>query len=247
MKNPTLNADSVALFSSKREDVLPGIVPPAEPSPCTDDSLFERFPRVYIFFRERCFRNDTTRIIRALWGNSQPAAATQLIELGCGPGFYSCQLAVRYPKISVTGVDRSMRQLDRAQRKARRLQVQNCRFAKDNVLDLSHPDESFDVVLAARLFTVLPQQHQAVGEMYRILRPGGHCLIAEPRHALWASLPLQTMWVLARITRTNNGCREPGKATVLSSCAFSNLLASQPWQQLKTWQDGRYQYALCQK
>jgi SAM-dependent methyltransferase len=246
VKNPTLNADSVALFSGKSDGLLPGIAQ-AEPHLCVDDSLFERFPRVYIFFRERCFRNDTARIIRALWGNSQPAADTQLIELGCGPGFYARELATRYPQISVTGVDRSMHQLDWAQKKARRMQIQNCRFTRDNVLNLSHPDDSFDVVLATRLFTVLPEQQQAVGEMHRILRPGGQCLIAEPRYAFWASLPLWAMWVLARLARTNNGCREPGTATVLSPRAFSNLLGSQPWQQMRTWQDGRYQYALCQK
>ena len=127
------------------------------------------------------------------------------------------------------------------------MQIRNGCFARDNVLNLSHPDESFDVVLAARLFTVLPQQQQAVAEMHRILRPGGRCLVAEPRYGFWASLPLRAMWLLACLTRTTNGCREPGKATVLSRLAFSDLFASQPWQQMKTWQDGRYQYALCQK
>jgi hypothetical protein len=45
----------------------------------------------------------------------------------------------------------------------------------------------------------------------------------------------------------NNGCREPGKATVLSPDAFRGLFASQPWREMKIWQDGRYQYALCEK
>lgn len=212
-----------------------------------DDSLFERFAWLYVFFRERLFRNDTARIIQALWPDGRPAAGTELIELGCGPGFYSCGLASRFPQLSVTGVDCSARQLEWARKKANALALENCEFESDNVLDLSHDDESFDVLIAARLFTVLPDQEQAISEIFRILRPGGRCLIAEPRYALWASLPLLAMWLLAGVTGGNGGCREPRKATVLSDVEFKQLFASQPWQQIKTWQDGRYQYALCEK
>jgi rSAM/selenodomain-associated transferase 1 len=205
----------------------------------TDDSLFEHFAWLYIFFRENLFRDDTDRIVRALWPGGTAATGTHLIELGCGPGFYSCRLAERFPGLSILGVDRSPRQLDWAEQKARKLGLENCRFESDNVLDLSHADESFDGLLAARLFTVLPDQKRAIAEMHRVLRPGGRCLIAEPRYAFWASLPLFTMWALARLTRLKNGYREPTRATVLSAGEFRNLFNSQPWRQLRTWQDGR--------
>ena len=212
-----------------------------------EDSLFERLSWLYVFFREKLFRDDTDRFIRALWSDGNPPADTRLVELGCGPGFYSCQFASRFPQISVLGVDRSARQLDCALTKARSLHLQNCRFSIDNVHDLSHADDTFDVVIAARLFTVLPDQEHAIEEMHRVLRPGGRCLVAEPRYAFWASLPLLAMWMLAGVTGMNNGCREPSKATVLSPDAFRGLFASQPWREMKIWQDGRYQYALCEK
>jgi SAM-dependent methyltransferase len=212
-----------------------------------DDSLFERFPGVYGFFRERCFRDDTARIIQALWGDTPPSTGTQLIELGCGPGFYSSRIGARFPQISVTGVDCSTRQLEWARKKAGRLALSNCRFQADDVLDLSYRNESQDVVLAARLFTVLPNPQRAIAEMHRILRPGGKCLIAEPRYAFWASLPLRVMWLLARLTRMHNGCREPGNAIVLSPGEFRGLFTTQPWASMRTWHDGRYQYALCEK
>lgn len=212
-----------------------------------EDSLFERFAWLYVFFRERLFRDDTKRIANSLWPNEKPSSDTRLLELGCGPGFYSCQLAALYPQISILGVDCSVRQLECARSKAAEAGLRNCRFEEDNVLALSHPDATFDALIAARLFTVLPKREHAISEIYRILRPGGRCFIAEPRYAIWASLPLFAMWLLAAVTGMNNGCREPRKATVLSSVAFKALFASQPWRKMRTWQDGRYQYALCEK
>jgi arsenite methyltransferase len=218
---------------------------PAQAAP--DDSLFEHYAWLYAFFRDRVFRDDTDRIIAALWPTGRPAEGTRMIELGCGPGFYSCGLAARFPELSVQGVDQSTRQLDCAKTKARRLGLSNCRFETDDVLDLTHADDAFDVVIAARLFTVLPDPERALAEMHRILRPGGRCLIAEPRYAFWASLPLFAMWVIAAFTRMSTGYREPRKAIVLQPQTFRRLFASQPWSRVKTWQDGRYQYALCEK
>jgi len=71
--------------------------------------------------------------------------------------------------------------------------------------------------------------------------------VAEPRYAFWASIPLFAMWLLAGVMHSGNGYREPQKATVFSTSAFENLFMAQPWKQIKTWQDGRYQYALCEK
>src|SRR6266699_2454357 len=211
------------------------------------DSLFEHVGWVYAFCREHLFRDDTERIIAALWPNAGPDAGVQLIELGCGPGFYSRQLAERFRNILVTGADRSESQLRRARERADALGLSNCRFKRINALDLSCADAKFDVVIASRLFTILPEQNRVIAEMYRVLKPGGRCFIAEPRYVIWASIPLFAMWVLADLIRARNGYREPHKATVFSTRAFENLFPTQPWKEIKIWQDGRYQYALCER
>lgn len=212
-----------------------------------ENSLFERFAWLYVFFRERLFRDDTERIIEALWPEGGPAKGTRIMELGCGPAFYSCQLALRFPETSVHGVDRCARQLEWAQRKVRALKLRNCTFAPDNVLQLSNADNSVDALVAARLFTILPDAERALGEMHRILCPGGRCFIAEPRYAIWASLPLCAMWIMAALTGMNSSCPEPRKAVVMSGPDFKRLFTAQPWRRVQTWQDGRYQYALCEK
>jgi arsenite methyltransferase len=116
-----------------------------------------------------------------------------------------------------------------------------------NALRLSCPEADFHILIASRLFTILPEPNRVVAQMYRVLKPGGRCFIAEPRYAYWASIPLFAMWLLAGVTRFKNGYCEPRKAMVFSAQAFESLFPTQPWKQIKTWQDGRYQYAVCEK
>ncbi len=212
-----------------------------------DDSLFEHAAWVYAFCREHLFRDDTNRMIRALWPNGGPVPGTRLVELGCGPGFYSCELAERFHDISITGVDRSECQLKRARERALVRRLTNCCFKRVNALRLSDEDTSFHIVIASRFFTILPEPNRAIDEMYRVLKPGGRCFVAEPRFAFWASIPLFAMWLLAGVKHSQNGYREPQHAAVFSASAFEKLFAAQPWKRRTIWKDGRYQYALCEK
>lgn len=225
-------------------------IPPSpleEESDTSSDSLFEHFAWLYIFCREKLFRDDTARMIKALWPGGKPAAGEKIVELGCGPGFYSRAIASRFPEVNVLGIDRSPKQLAWAREKRNGCGLQNCRFKSDNVLELSLEDDSVNTIIASRLFTVLPNRRRAVAEMHRVLKPGGRCFIAEPRWAFWASIPLLTMWLLAGLTHYRNGYREPTRARVLSLREMNRLFTSQPWRKVETWREGRYQYALCEK
>ena len=211
------------------------------------DSLFERVAWLYAFCRERLFRDDTERIISTLWQHQTPPSGIKVVELGCGPGFYSRKLAQRFPQIAVTGVDRSENQVRSARQRAAAQNVNNCLFERVNALALPSLDNSFDVLIASRIFTVLPDHRRAVAEMFRVLKAGGRCFIAEPRHAFWASIPLMAMWILASVIHSGNGYREPRKAKVLKTESFAELFRQLPWKSVRIWQDGRYQYALCEK
>src|ERR1700730_15997477 len=110
--------------------VSPGIEAPVAPHPlpvirAPHHSLFERFAWLYVFFREKLFRDDTKRIVAALWSAGRPSEGTDVLELGCGPGFYSCGIAQRFPEVSVIGVDRAAQQLRFASEKALKLHLAN--------------------------------------------------------------------------------------------------------------------------
>ncbi len=217
------------------------------------DSLFEHHAWIYAFFREYLFRDDTDGIAAALWPQGAPPPGSQLlVELGCGPGFYSCRFAERYRGLKVLGVDRSRQQLRRARRNARKRQLENCHFEEADALALKFESGSVDALVASRLFTVLQQREQALAEMHRVLRPGGRCFIAEPCSKLRTAVPLRMMWLLAHLMALFGNYqvrpyREPAHAAVIPPEAFGALMMTQPWRSVWRWQDAYYQYTLCEK
>lgn len=226
-------------------------VEPIGQTTIAEESLFERFHWLYAFCREHLFRDDTDQIAANLWPNSAPPAETRLLEIGCGPGFYSRQLAARFEQLSVTGIDRAPGQLSRARGRAKEQRLGNCDFERANVLSLKWPAAAFHAVVASRLFTILPERKQALSEMYRVLHDGGRCFIAEPRSVVRAAIPLHAMWLLARLIgfcRESPGSyREPRRVAIMSRGEFGELIASQPWQSVRHWHDAWYQYAICEK
>jgi arsenite methyltransferase len=217
------------------------------------ESLFERFPWLYAFCRDHLFRDDTKLMANALWPADDPVAGSSLLELGCGPGFYSRRLAGIFGQLRVVGIDRSERQLRRARYLAATGRLSNCSFIRGDARALPIPDASVDALVISRLFIILPDRDRVLAEMYRVLKPGGRCVIAEPRSALRAAVPLQVMWMITELASLfSHGKRpaaylEPDKVSVMSAGEFDAVVESQPWRYTRRWHDTWYQYAVCEK
>jgi SAM-dependent methyltransferase len=95
------------------------------------------------------------------------------LDLGCGQGWYACELARKGHKI--TGVDQSEGQLARAHEYAEGEGLAlDLRWA--NAADLPFPDASFDFAYAVNMIhhvTDLDLRGQLFQEVARVLRPGG--------------------------------------------------------------------------
>jgi arsenite methyltransferase len=218
------------------------------PLPGASESLFERCSWFYAFCREHLFRDHTAAISHALWPGAEPSPETHLLEIACGPGFYACSLAQRYPDIQITGVDLSERLLSRAKDRAYVRQLKNCSFIKANVLALSESFAPVDAIIASRFLMVVEDRAQALQQIFSALRPGGRCFIAEPTSALRAALPLSCMWLFARLMGDSSSrFHESGRAAVLNPQEFRSLVGSQPWSSVSLWQDSWYQYAVCDR
>jgi ubiquinone/menaquinone biosynthesis C-methylase UbiE len=218
--------------------------PPAHPP----DSLFEGCSWFYALCREYLFRDHTHEITRALFPSNGPAPGTHVLELGCGPGFYACRLSQEYPQIHTTGVDLSRRLIARAQSRAARRSLRNCTFAHGDAHAIPDESDSVDAVVVSRLFLIVANRAAVLNEVFRVLRPGGRCFIAEPTSGFRTRIPLGCMWLLSRLAGTPAGkYREPRQADVMTARDFAALIHSQPWRNVDLQCDGWYQYAVCEK
>jgi ubiquinone/menaquinone biosynthesis C-methylase UbiE len=105
---------------------------------------------------------------------------TRLLEVGCGPGYVTEQLARLVPGGSITAVDAHPSMLAVArERLAGTLKVPHS-FVEASVVKLPFADASFDFVLARLLFQHIPhEQTRALAELRRVLQPGGKIVITE--------------------------------------------------------------------
>jgi ubiquinone/menaquinone biosynthesis C-methylase UbiE len=213
----------------------------------SQDSLFERCSWFYAFCREYLFHDHTPEITASLFP-SQPPAGAHVLELGCGPGFYSCQLAQRYPQIVATGFDLSDRLIERARCRAASRSLKNCHFRLGDAQALPDFLYPIEAVVISRLFLIVPCREAVLAEAFRVLRPGGNCFIAEPASVFRTRIPLRCMWLLSRLSRgPAGGYREPWQADVMCQADFITLVRSQPWASVRVVIDGWYQYAVCTK
>jgi arsenite methyltransferase len=218
--------------------------PPALPPA----SLFEGCSWFYALCREYLFRDHTREIARALFSPAGPAPGTHALELGCGPGFYACRLSQEYPQIHTTGVDLSERLIARAKSRAARRNLKNCNFAHGDVHALRDLSNSIDAIVVSRLFLIVRNREAVLNEIFRVLKPGGRCFIAEPTSGFRTRIPLTCMWLLSKLTGTPAGrYRELPHADVMTAPDFSALIRSQPWGAVDLQYDGWYQYAVCEK
>jgi ubiquinone/menaquinone biosynthesis C-methylase UbiE len=99
--------------------------------------------------------------------------AADILDVGCGPGTITADLAALTTEGRVIGVDASGDVLAEARRAAHGRGVTNVSFETGDVYTLAFGDESFDVVHAHQLLQHLSDPVAALTEMRRVCRPGG--------------------------------------------------------------------------
>ncbi|OFW03741.1 MAG: hypothetical protein A3H96_04420 [Acidobacteria bacterium RIFCSPLOWO2_02_FULL_67_36] len=104
--------------------------------------------------------------------NIQPGE--RVLEVGVGTGI---NLPL-YPKLcSVTGIDFSGSMLEKARERAARKDIRNMRLLQMDAADLKFADDSFDIVYAPYLISVVPDPVRVAQEMRRVCRRGGRIII----------------------------------------------------------------------
>ena len=132
-----------------------------------------------------------------------------LLDIGCGPGTITLDLAQLVAPGQTVGVDRAGHPLISAMAGAVEQGVGNVAFTVGDVYQLDFPGHSFDVVHAHQLLQHLTDPVAALREIRRVCRPGG---LVAARDADYAAMtwhpadPRLTRWLeLYHQVAHNNG------------------------------------------
>ncbi|MCI0383171.1 cyclopropane-fatty-acyl-phospholipid synthase family protein [Streptomyces sp. CNQ085] len=119
------------------------------------------------------------RITRKVAGTLGLRPGEHVLDAGCGPGETALFLARRYG-VRVTGVTVSDAELETARGRAGAAgpnAVVDFRYG--DYMELPFPDGSFDAVLALESLQNAPDLGRALGELHRVLRPGGRMAFSD--------------------------------------------------------------------
>lgn len=109
----------------------------------------------------------------------------RILDVGCGPGTITIDLARRVAPGQVVGIDNEPAPLEAAATEAGEQGVTTVSFALGEIYRLDYPDGAFDVVHAHQVLQHLTEPVAAFREMRRVCRPGG---IVAARDADYAAM-----------------------------------------------------------
>lgn len=107
-------------------------------------------------------------------------SGSSILDLGCGTGDDVLTLAELVgPSGKVVGLDNSKSLIEEANQRSRHMELP-VQFQVGDAHKLDLADNTFDGCRADRVFMHLHDRQQALSEMIRVTRPGGHIVVSDP-------------------------------------------------------------------
>lgn len=134
------------------------------------DNVYEKLAKVYDLTFGPTLHPGRLQAIERM--NIKPGE--RVLEVGVGTGI---NLALYPRQATVTGIDFSSSMLEKARERAARPDAAPVRLLQMDGADLRFADNSFDIVYAPYLISVVPDPVRVAQEMHRVCRPGGRVII----------------------------------------------------------------------
>lgn len=103
----------------------------------------------------------------------------RVLEIGCGQGVGTELLFKRFKAGQVVAMDIDPEMIERAEKRLSHYSSEKLKLVCGDVTRLDAPDESFDAVFDFAILHHVPVWQDAVGEIRRVLRPGGRFFFME--------------------------------------------------------------------
>jgi ubiquinone/menaquinone biosynthesis C-methylase UbiE len=165
-----------------------------------------------------------------------------LLDIGCGPGTITVDLARIVAPGQVLGIDREGAVLEGAEQLRTEQGVDNLSFGTGDVYALDMPDGSFDVVHAHQVLQHLTEPVPALKEMRRVLRPGGLLAVRDGDYGsmIWDPQDgLLDRWLelYHQVTEANRAEADAGRYLPgwVRQAGFGDLMVTKWWGEL--WAD----------
>ena len=114
------------------------------------------------------------------WVHGRLEPGKRVLDIGSGAGMDSLIAALMVgPEGSVTGIDMTPEMIENARKGAAELRLDNVTFVEGEAETLPFDDSSFDVVISNGVIDLIPDKDAVLGEIYRVLVPGGRIQIAD--------------------------------------------------------------------
>ncbi|MFI7597565.1 class I SAM-dependent methyltransferase [Actinoplanes sp. NPDC049681] len=143
-------------------------------------------------------------------------SGTTVLDVGCGPGTITADLATRITPGRITALEHTDQALALARAEIARRGLTTVDFAVGDVHALDFPDDSFDVVHAHQVLQHVGDPVQALREMRRVTRPGGIVAVRDSDYAAFTwypRLPELDEWLALyeKVARRNGGEPDAGR------------------------------------
>lgn len=152
------------------------------------------------------------------------AATGRVLDVACGPGVVAC--AVAKTAAEVVGLDATEAMLDRARRRAAEADLANATFQTGDAENLPFEDGSFDGVVTRLSLHHFADPAKAVGEMRRVLKPGGRAVIVD---VVSSEDPAE-----AELHNAIEILRDPSHIRMLPPSEMDRIIADAGFQNLET-------------
>jgi ubiquinone/menaquinone biosynthesis C-methylase UbiE len=110
----------------------------------------------------------------------EPEPGERVLEIGPGTGYYTLDLAEWVGAEGAVDIfDLQQEMLDHTIRRARERGLWNVNPTQGDAQKLPYDDDSFDAAVLVTVLGEIPDQDAALGEIARVLRPGGRLIVGE--------------------------------------------------------------------